>query len=72
MDIPRSSKSGHLDSHGSPYNQLTGPVRRIAVAHRLTIDRVYEPNEAYWFAPFAIYEDLADALNPLNDSEEDE
>ncbi len=63
MDIPRSSKSGHLDEHGSPYNQLTGPVRFLGVAHRLSID------EAYWFAPFAIYEDLADALNA--DSEEE-
>ena len=72
MDIPRSSKSGHLDEHGSPYNQLAAhpQVTRVDVEYRETGDRVREPDESYWFAPFAVYEDLADALNA--DSEEDE
>ena len=62
MDIPRANKSGLLDDHGSPYNQL---VPRATSGHpdgqvaSIAIEAVGNP----------VYLLLADALNADGENE---
>lgn len=69
MQINTSSKSGQLDAHGSPYNQLVArPTGVTEVATGATPESVTELTIAAAGNP--VYLLLADALNA--ESEDDE